>query len=239
MPPRLRQRLFVVSIHDVMPETMEQTRALFDRLRGAGLDQVTLLVVPGRDWDDASLAALRRLSDEGAILAGHGWKHRVDAVRGVRHQLHSRLISRDVAEHLALDSAGIRNLVERCHRWFIDNNLPVSELYVPPAWAMGAISSKELAETPFSLFETFSGVLDTRDGRFRRSAMVGFEADNLLRIVSCAVWNRLNLAVAGYDSPVRVAIHPNDLSLGMSAALERLIDRGGRSLTYGLLAAPG
>ena len=161
----------------------------------------------------------------------------MDTIRGLRHQLHSRLISRDVAEHLALDSTGIRELIGRCHAWFVDNDLPVSELYVPPAWAMGSISPRELAETPFRLFETFAGVLDTEDGRFRRSAMVGFEADNLLRVVSCAVWNRLNLAVAGYDSPVRVAIHPNDLSLGMSSALERLIDRGGRSLTYGLLAA--
>ncbi len=210
---------------------------LFDRLRDAGLDHVTLLVVPGRDWDETSLAALRQLSDEGAILAGHGWKHRVDAVRGLRHQLHSRLISRDVAEHLALDADGIGELITRCHDWFVENDLPVSDLYVPPAWAMGSISTQQLSQTPFRLFETFAGVLDTRDGRFRRSAMVGFEADNLLRVVSCAVWNRLNLAVAGYDAPLRVAIHPNDLSLGMAAALERLIDRGGRSLTYGLLAA--
>ena len=216
---------------------MQQTRTLFDKLRDAGLEQVTLLVVPGRRWDDDSLADLRQLADDGAILAGHGWNHRVDSIRGLRHQLHSRLISRDVAEHLALDSSGIRELVERCHAWFADNDLPVSDLYVPPAWAMGSISTQELAKTPFKLFETFSGVLDTRDGRFRRSAMVGFEADNLLRVVSCAVWNQLNLAVAGYDAPVRVAIHPNDLSLGMSGALERLIDRGGRSLTYGLLAA--
>ncbi|MEM6511468.1 MAG: polysaccharide deacetylase family protein [Pseudomonadota bacterium] len=237
MPTRTRQRLLVVSIHDVMPETLPQTRTLFDKLRAAGLDRVTLLVVPGRSWGDDSLSALKQLVDDGAILAGHGWNHRVDAIRGWRHQLHSRLISRDVAEHLALDAAGIRDLVARCHAWFVEHELPVSDLYVPPAWAMGAISSTELAASPFRLFETFGGVLDTADGRFRRSAMVGFEADNLLRVVSCAVWNRLNLSVAGFDSPVRVAIHPNDLSLGMAKSLERLIDRGGRSLTYGLLAA--
>ncbi len=234
---RARQRILVVSIHDVMPETMQQTRSLFDRLRDAGLEQITLLVVPGRDWDETSLNALRQLASEGAILAGHGWKHRVDHVRGFRHQLHSKLISRDVAEHLALDSQGISELIHRCHAWFIDNDLPVSDLYVPPAWAMGSITTRDLSQTPFRLFETFAGVLDTQDGRFRRSAMVGFEADNLLRVVSCAVWNQLNLSVAGYDSPVRVAIHPNDLSLGMSGPLRRLIERGGRSLTYGLLSA--
>ncbi len=237
MLPRARQRIFVVSIHDVMPETMQRTRELFDKLRDAGLEQVTLLVVPGRQWDENSLTSLRQLASDGAILAGHGWNHRVDSIRGFKHKLHSRLISRDVAEHLALDSTGIRELVGRCHDWFVDNDLPVSDLYVPPAWAMGSITKAELAETPFRLFETFGGVLDTQDGRFRRSAMVGFEADNLLRVVSCAVWNRFNLAVAGYNAPVRVAIHPNDLSLGMSKALERLISGGGRSMTYGLLAA--
>ena len=62
MPPRARQRIFVVSIHDVMPETMPQTRMLFDRLLDAGLEQVTLLVVPGRQWDEASLSELRALA---------------------------------------------------------------------------------------------------------------------------------------------------------------------------------
>lgn len=228
------QRLFVVSIHDVMPETLERVRALFDRLVAAKLTPVTLLVVPGKPWDDASLSELRRLTDDGAVLAGHGWTHKIERYGSLGHRIHSALISRDVAEHLSLDASGISDMITRCHRWFEDHELPVSDLYVPPAWAMGRISRAQLAETPFRLFETFSGVQDIESGTITRTAMVGFEADNLLREVACKVWNSLNLAVAGSRYPVRLGVHPYDAELRLASSLERLLQGGGRSAGYEL-----
>lgn len=228
----VRRRILVASIHDVMPQTLPRVRELFDLLTEIGISPVTLLVVPGRAWDQPSIDALRQLNEQGAIFAGHGWKHRVNQIRGFRHRLHSALISRDVAEHLALDEAGIVELIERCYEWFAEHELPVSDLYVPPAWALGQISRGTLAETPFRLYETLTGIVDAEDGRYQAAPMIGFEADTAFRAAVCIAWNRVNLFAAGTSHPLRLGIHPNDLSLKLSGRLRRLILCGGRSVSY-------
>ena len=65
----------LVSIHDVMPETRTQVTAMLARLR-LPCEAVTLLVVPGKDWQEGDLDWLRSLQNAGHPLAGHGWSHR-------------------------------------------------------------------------------------------------------------------------------------------------------------------
>ncbi len=227
-----QQRQWVISIHDVMPETLARCEELVGFLGDNGLHGPTLLVVPGLDWSQDQIERLRCLQQSGAILAGHGWKHRADAIRTPYHRLHSLLVSRDVAEHLSLDAHGIVDMIRRCHAFFEDNNLEVSDLYVPPAWALGPIPNGMLIDTPFRLYETLTGVLDARTQSFTRSPMIGFEADTAFRAVSVRCWNWLNLAIAGRRSPVRLSIHPNDLSLKLADNLKRLVNAGGTNLSY-------
>jgi len=233
-PPRRR---LVVSIHDVMPETLTETEQLLELLADSRLGSATLLVVPGRKWDTHSLARLRTLFDTGAIPAGHGWSHHVERKRNLYHRVHGALISRNTAEHLALDAGQIVELIGRCHRWFGEHDLPSPDLYVPPAWAMGSLPYRALDDTPFTLFEGLSGVYNAASGRFRRSAMVGFEADTAFRALSCRAWNAVNLGLAGHSRPLRVAIHPHDLSLRLADDLKQLLARGGESLAYTAAAA--
>lgn len=228
MPP---QQL-LVSIHDVMPRTLQNVEHVFAELERLGLLPVTLLVVPDTGWSTESLQRLLRLSDSGAELAGHGWRHVADDIRGIRHRLHSRFISRDVAEHLSLSGPEILALMHRCHEWFDANGLPSPELYVPPAWAMGKVNRSDLDTLPFRRFETLAGVFDARSRKFRRTAMVGFEADTAFRGAACRFWNWLNLASAGSAKPVRVAIHPQDLELRLASDLRKLLQRGGDALSY-------
>jgi len=232
------KRQLVISIHDVMPETLDRTESIVELLSAAGLRTVTLLVVPGKEWTRPLLGRLEALLDRGAIVAGHGWTHRADTINGFYHRLHSTLISRHAAEHLALDSTGIRRLIEHCYQWFGDNGLPVPTLYVPPAWAMGRIARRELDELPFSRYETLSGVYDAESHRFRRSPMVGFEADTTFRAVSCRLWNAANLAATGTNRPLRVAIHPGDLELELADDVRRLVAEGGNALSYDVFAEP-
>lgn len=215
-----------------MPETLDRVEAIFASLLAAGLTPVTLLVVPGRDWQADSLARLRALCEQGAVLAGHGWNHRVEHIRGWRHRLHSALISRDVAEHLALDEQGIIDMLTRCHDWFTEHALPVSELYVPPAWALGHVHPDRLAAAPFRLFETFLSVYDSERRVRTASPMVGFEADTTLRRLACSTWNAGNLALASPARPVRLGIHPSDPDLLLGGSLEQLIQQGGKALGY-------
>lgn len=218
------------SIHDVMPSTLAETESIMTTLRRAGIRKVTLLVVPGTGWDDASLERLRSLHAGGADLAGHGWRHRVERVRGIGHWLHSVFISRDVAEHLALDRAGVIALMQECHDWFEASNLPAPALYVPPAWAMGRASRSDLDRLPFRRYETLSGVYDADRRHFERTPMIGFEADTPFRALACRLWNRLNLARR--NRPLRFSIHPQDPGLLLGDDLARLVERDWTDLYY-------
>lgn len=219
------------SIHDVMPSTLPATESIAARLNDAGVRKITLLVVPDTGWDEASLDRLKALCDRGAVLAGHGWRHRIARIRDLRHWLHSVFISRDVAEHLALDRQGVVQLIQDCWDWFESVGLPMPSLYVPPAWAMGRARHSDLDALPFDTYETLYGVYDSRSGKFTRTPMVGFEADTTFRAAACRAWNRINLSSS--KGPLRFSIHPGDPELLLGDDLDRLIRRPWTDLYYG------
>ncbi|MCA1779518.1 MAG: polysaccharide deacetylase family protein [Xanthomonadaceae bacterium] len=227
----------LVSIHDVMPTTLAKSRRIFERLNAAGLSPVTLLVVPGKDWRCCDLDQLRAMVDAGAQLAGHGWTHQAGQLRGLRHRLHSALISRRAGEHLALSRREILKLMLRNHRWFAKNGLPEPGLYVPPAWAMGPVSRELLDRLPFRQYETLAGVYHSTCRRFDYLPVVGFEADTAFRAVAVGALNRLNRIGARVGQrPLRLAIHPDDFELKLADDLVQMIEVGGRALGYGALA---
>ncbi len=226
----MAERPALFSIHDVMPHTLDATETIATSLNEAGIYKITLLVVPDTGWDEASLDRLRQLVQRGAELAGHGWRHKIEAIRDVRHWLHSVFISRDVAEHLALDRQGVVDMMQRCYDWFEASGLPAPSLYVPPAWAMGRASRADLDQLPYRSFETLYGVYDSGHGRFVRTPMVGFEADTPFRAFACRTWNRINLATS--SAPVRVSIHPHDPELRLADDLDKLIAARWSDLYY-------
>ena len=87
----------LISVHDVMPETLGEVRGIVDAIERYGRRPATLLVVPGRDWKPAQIDELRRYRDRGHELAGHGWTHVAPQIRGFWHRLHSLTVSRNVA----------------------------------------------------------------------------------------------------------------------------------------------
>lgn len=223
----------LVSIHDVMPETLDRVRRIFDRLGGAALAPVTLLVVPGRAWTPGALRGLRSMIGNGAELAGHGWTHEVKRIRGFKHAVHSALISRRAGEHLALSRFGILRLMLNNRTWFDANDLPAPQLYVPPAWAMGPVPRSLLMRLPFELYETTGGVYDCRHDRYHRLPMVGFETDTRFRAAVVRPFNGVNRAWARWTArPLRLGIHPDDFDLRLADDLEAMIDAGGECLSY-------
>lgn len=219
-----------ISVHDVMPSTLRDVAEILSLLESHGIQPVPLLVVPGLGWTADQVAILRRWQDAGHELVGHGWVHHVETIRGILHGLHSLMFSRDAAEHLALDPAGIVRLVTRCYAWFAANGLSAPERYVPPAWALGPISRPALAKLPFRAYEVLAGDLDARTGRLRRSPLVGFEADTWMRARALRAWNRLNRALARRSGvPLRIAIHPKDLDLKLCRDLRSLITAVGNN----------
>jgi len=210
----------LVSVHDVMPETLDRVLALVTRLAHVRPAPLTLLVVPGRAWGGPELRALARLERAGHELAGHGWAHCSPAPRSLYHRLHAAFLSRRAAEHLALDVEAVVELMARCHRWFRQAGLGSPHLYVPPAWAMGAVPRARLAALPFRHYEGLGGVYDARRNRLRRLPLAGYQADSPGRVHGLRAWNALNIAWArASGQPLRVAVHPDDLDLPLAGEL--------------------
>lgn len=222
-------RTAVVSVHDVTPAKLGDVGRILELLESGNVAPVTLLVVPGLRWDPPGIGRLRELVRRGYLLAGHGWEHRAPPPASLRHRLHAGLISRDQAEHLSRTRADVRDRVRRCHDWFGRAGLPPPQLYVPPAWALGALTRSDLARLPFRWYEVLAGFVDARSSRLTAAPVVGFEADTAGRQVALGAANRVNLCIGRCSGrPVRIAIHPGDLGLRLAPALRSVLGGGWR-----------
>ncbi len=216
---------------------MPAVRRTLALLEHHGVHPVTLLVVPGTGWDARGVVELKALEGAGYRLAGHGWRHRAEHIRGLRHRLHSLFLSRNVAEHLALDRDGILALMRRGWDWFEAQGLNPPTLYVPPAWALGAVGATELRQAGlFRWVETFSGVLDVASGRLSPSPVLGYEADAAIRAPVLRLWNAWGRRRGDVMGWVRIGIHPHDLDLPLGGALVADLKRYRRYADYAALA---
>ncbi len=223
----------LISIHDVMPETLDAVAGHIERLRAHGHHRLTLLVVPGRQWHGGDIERLAQWQHEGLELAAHGWHHGVQRLGGPYHWLHAALISRRCAEHLALDTAQIVELMEAAAAWFDQQGLPPPESYVPPAWALGALGRDQLARLPYARIEVTRGLLSTTDGRLETLPLVGFEADTVAREHLLRGWNRLQTEWARRRRcPLRIGIHPRDHALRLADDLRRILAGDWVSMRY-------
>lgn len=219
-------RRVIASIHDVWPETLAPVEELLAWIQRHQQGPVMLLVTPGKPWREADLDRLRRWQSQGHPLAAHGWHHRAREVTGWSHRLHSTMISRGLAEHLALESREIVELVHRSFEWFAENDLPAPRWYVPPAWAMGRLTREQWTTLPCRFFETLSGVYDNHTGRRWWLPLTGFEADTRGRAFFLSLFNAANLSLSRLTGrPARLAIHPHDLSYRLGEKLRRFLQQ--------------
>jgi predicted deacetylase len=223
----------VISIHDVCPERLSAVQQILAMLEKQHVPPATLLIIPGKEWDKAGIATLRTLGERGHPLAGHGWHHHAERMRNLWGRLYSRVLSRNVAEHLALDQGACSDLVARSYKWFEQNDLPAPQIYVPPAWAKGPLGNRQLEALPYRYYEDLWGVYDVVTRCFHRLPVAGFEADSGFRRHFLGSWNRLQRWLAEHlHRPLRIAIHPDDLSLGLKTQLPALIGAVDNFLNY-------
>lgn len=226
----------LVSVHDVAPDNLDAIDRVIDALGRLPASRVSLLVIPGRPWDEPALARLMAWQRAGYRLAGHGWHHNAPVYGGWYHRLHGLVLSRRVAEHLALDERAIVELMCRTHAWFAEHGLAPPDLYVPPAWALGRVSPPALRMTPFAYVEDTLRLWRVADGRCRHLALAGFEADRAWRAAALSLWNGLNRRMAG-SAPIRLAIHPHDPQLRLGRQLRAWIAWIDEALDYRMLHA--
>ncbi|MEM8489322.1 MAG: polysaccharide deacetylase family protein [Pseudomonadota bacterium] len=226
----------LLSIHDVMPDTLDDVQELLDLCAGAGVSAPSLLIVPGLSWTRAELQRIQEWERAGSELIAHGWTHFTKPKR-LYHRLHSALISRDVAEHLDLDQMAVLELMQRSFHWFKDNDLQSPETYIPPAWALG-IKAELLMQLPFRYVETLGGVYHVTDQVQRIPLpLIGFEADTRFRALCLRAWNAREQSKAGSGRmPLRISVHPRDHRLRLQEDLRRALHDSWRFLKYRELA---
>lgn len=225
----------IVSVHDVMPRTLGPVSRIVERLKRFPHDRITLLVVPGRSWRPEQLDVLLGWQAAGFELAGHGWVHHTERIDTLYHKLHSALLSRDAAEHLSLPREAVCGLICQNFEWWEENGFDPPTLYVPPAWAMGAVSRVDLARLPFRFYETAGGLLDARTGTFRRLPLAGFEADTPFRAHFLRIFNRLNELISSPSRPLRISLHPYDFEYGLAGSIMPALERVREWRQYGEL----
>lgn len=223
----------IVSLHDVMPDTFEDVRWWLNNwLADIPPENLTLLVVPGLDWQPDQLEQLRAWQQQGYELAGHGWRHRARRISTVYHRLHSALVSRQAAEHLSLSEAELTDLLQRNYEWFAHHDFQSPQLYVPPAWALGQLGPKAQRHLPFRYLETTAGFHDLQRRRFRVLPLAGFEADQRWRVPSLRLWNGLNRGLATSQRALRLSIHPHDHRYHLADSLQRWLSEGIEAVNY-------
>lgn len=230
----------ILSIHDVVPETLERVGELVEAVGPMAGSRVCLLVVPGREWRGDQLDRLRRWAEGGLEIAGHGWVHR-GPPRSLYHRVHGLLLSRDQAEHLSRTRDELRALVERGFGWFASVGLPAPELYVPPAWALGRLGPADLRGLPYRWYEVLTGYTEAGSGHHHRVPLVGFEADTAFRQRALRLNNGLQEGLArAWGRPLRIGLHPHDLHLRLADDVLPLLGRcQGFLTTAEALAPPG
>lgn len=216
-----------------MPQTLTEVRKILHVLEDLRICPVTLLVVSGLDWSERELCMLRSLQNAGYELAGHGWYHQCCPPETFKHKVHSAVISRNTAEHLSLKPVQIIDVIQRCFQWFQDVGLQLPNLYVPPAWAIGQIPRNTLKALPFRIYECLTGIYDIRTGHSFRLPLVGYMADTRLRIWLLRILNYINRRFSvSFGLPLRIAIHPYDLQLGLVSDLKTLLKQYTCFLSY-------
>ena len=221
----------IISIHDVMPHTLDNIKKIIKILEKIKCAPPTLLVVPGRNWSKNDINFLKTIQNDGYEIAGHGWYHETKNISTFYHKFHSAFISRNVAEHLSLTNKEIVMLMENCFKWFEKNHFQKPITYVPPAWALGNINKKDISNSSYKIIETLSGVY--YEEKFEKMLLVGYETDNLFRVITVSFLNFLSEKISTYSTiPLRISIHPNDFSYPLKSQLEKILQSERKFFSY-------
>jgi predicted deacetylase len=247
----------VVSIHDVAPATLAETRRWLADLDCFGIPGV-LLAIPG-PWRGTALTDAPELVGllRGAVATGHeialhGWSHEAQpSTGGAIRRWTGGVAARGAGEFWTLDEAAALDRIERGRQVLLDAGLGVTG-FVPPGYLASPGARVALARCGLRYWTSHFAVHDLkRGGRIfapsvsHRPAASGglvsaaperplLERTGELLIGGASRW----LPRTGY--PLRLALHPDDLHRpGLRdvtlRAIERAMGAGAQATTYSRL----
>jgi uncharacterized protein len=208
----------VVSLHDVSPLTQNLCEEILTQLRGLGIDQTSLLVIPNHhrrapiSEDSAFRSWLARKIEAGHEPVLHGYFHQRQTKNAdsLRAKFTTEIYTAGEGEFfdLSTEEASIR-----VHRGLEDLAfLPRKVVgFIAPAWLLGVNAEIAIRKLGF-LYTTRLGRVQTfgRSPDIRSQSFVWSTRARWRSVMSLA-WNRC-LALRLARAPlIRIGIHPPDL----------------------------
>lgn len=233
----------IVSLHDVAPSKAELCRRWVEILNERNI-HATMLVVPGR-WNGSSLETspqfvswLREVESQGHEIAIHGLHHSIDKQYRTKWQRHfmGSLLARGCEEFWHLPKMEAHRRI-RIAREILQSFGFQPTGFVAPGWLMSPETVKALRELELSYTTTHTRFIDLLGNREERIVSLSQRPNSLLTKSGIAVNHAATEILSKFKSPIRIAIHPNDLinphvRNANIAMIDRLTRRGYRTLTY-------
>jgi len=245
----MRERLLLLSIHDVSPRTEGAVDRLRDHLgRHAPEDRMALLVVPNH-WGEARITAgtafagrLRRWAESGAEIFLHGWFHRDSGGHRTRAaRFKARHMTAGEGEFLGLDRATAVGRMRAGKALIEDITGRDLAGFIAPAWLYGPGALEALADCGFALAEDHWKVWQPMTGRvLSRNPVLTWASRSPGRVASSLFAARLLPPFLRRMPVARIGVHPGDAGVpALMASIDRAIAyvaKSHRPARYGDLA---
>lgn len=232
-----------VSIHDVTPRWATEVEILLDWCSRRAL-QPALLVVPNyhHQWPlnehPSFCERLRELQGLGHSILLHGFYHDTRAEESAEsepsehassgvepwgHWVYQRLLSSNEAEFAQLTERQARRLLDRGQAMFDAIGLHAKG-FVAPAWSMSPAVRALLRAQQCRYSEDHLRIYDYAAQRAHFSLLINYATRSFWRMASTVAFARVGRLAAPL-APVRVALHPGDLTRSvLHGEIKRLLD---------------
>ncbi len=239
----MTQRRLVVSVHDVSPETLEETRFLLSALDGMGIRPRVLKVIPQHLLDCRPLLELLRAEqDIGSEIVQHGFSHRrAGPLRGpLRRRLRAALFARDSAEFLSLSSEETASRIASGREILQRAELSATG-FCAPGWLSATDLQQILRRTGFVYDVLMTSVVDLGSNRRIWTDWIGYMGAGGGQERLVGIVDAVNRVASPLFRALKVFLHPQGApdSVACRRILEGLpnLQRGRILVTYGQLVA--
>lgn len=239
----MTQRRLVVSVHDVSPETLEETRFLLSALDRMGIRPRVLKVIPQHLLDCAPLLELLRTEQEmGSEIVQHGFSHRrAGPLRGpLRRRLRAALFARDAAEFLSLSSEETASRIASGREILQRAGLSATG-FCAPGWLSVTDLQRILGRAGFVYDVLMTSVVDLASNRRIWTDWIGYMGDGRGQERLVGIVDAINRVASPLFRALKVFLHPQGApdSVACRRILEGLpgLQRGRTLVTYGQLVA--
>jgi len=207
----------VLSIHDVSPLTLKNTRAILADLKSLGLNRYSLLVIPdhhrrGHFLESAPFCAwLKEEASAGQEIVIHGYYHQraPKPAESVVDKFITRFYTANEGEFYDIGREQAFELVAKAREEFSSIGLS-STGFIAPAWLLSTAAETALADLGLRFTTRLGGVIDLATGKTHPSQSMVYSVRSEWRRQVSLLWNSSLYRRLEANPLLRIGIHPVD-----------------------------